>query len=142
MARLGRPGLSDAQRRELWDRWKAGDSISDIGRALFKHPGSVHEVLALGGGIYRPAPKRAASALTTHEREQISRGLASGQSCRQIAVDICCDGSQAPRKGEAPHVTAREMVFLQEWPSHVFQGKQMLLRNPYCVVEGVRPSNL
>ena len=88
MARLGRPGLSDMQRRELWDRWKAGDSISDIGRALFKHPGSVHGVLALGGGIYRPEPKRAASALTTHEREQISRGLAAGHSCRQIAADL------------------------------------------------------
>lgn len=88
MARLGRPGLSDLQRRELWDRWKAGDSISDIGRALFKHPGSVHGVLALGGGIYRPEPKRAASALTTQEREQISRGLAAGHSCRRIAAEL------------------------------------------------------
>ena len=88
MARLGRPGLSDMQRRELWDRWKAGDSISDIGRALFKHPGSVHGVLALGGGIYRPEPKRAASALTTQEREQISRGLAAGHSCRRIAAEL------------------------------------------------------
>ena len=70
MARLGRPGLSDAQRQELWERWKAGDSISDIGRALFKHPGAVHGVLPLDGGIYSPARKRAASALTTHEPTQ------------------------------------------------------------------------
>jgi len=87
MARLGRPG-SDAQRRELWERWKAGDSISEIGRALFKHPGSVHGVLALGGGIYRPERKRADCALTTHEREQISRGLAAAHSCRQIAAEL------------------------------------------------------
>ena len=53
MARLGRPGLSGAQRRELWERWKAGDSISEISRALFKNPGSVHGALAQGGGIYR-----------------------------------------------------------------------------------------
>ena len=77
-----------AEARELWDRWKAGDSISDTGRALFKHPGSVHGVLALGGGIYRPGPKRAASALTTQEREQISCGLAAGHSCRQIATEL------------------------------------------------------
>ncbi|AVO42360.1 IS30 family transposase [Simplicispira suum] len=99
MARLGRPGLSDAQRRELWERWKAGDSISDIGRALFKHPGSVHGVLALGGGIYSPARKRAASALTTHEREQISRGLAAGHSCRQIAAEL----------GRSPSTVSREI---------------------------------
>ena len=35
MARLGRPGLTDAQKRELWHRWKHGESLSDIGRALF-----------------------------------------------------------------------------------------------------------
>lgn len=99
MARLGRPGLSDAQRRELWERWKAGDSISDIGRALFKHPGSVHGVLALGGGIYRPARKRAASALTADDREQVSRGLAAGHSCRQIAAEL----------GRSPSTISREV---------------------------------
>lgn len=99
MARLGRPGLSDAQRRELWERWKAGDSISDIGRALFKNPGSVHGVLALGGGIYRPARKRAASALSAHDREQISRGLAAGHSFRQIAAGL----------GRSPSTISREV---------------------------------
>lgn len=99
MARLGRPGLSDAQRRELWERWKAGDSISDIGRALFKNPGSVHGVLALGGGIYRPARKRAASALSANDREQISRGLAAGHSFRQIAAGL----------GRSPSTISREV---------------------------------
>ncbi len=37
MARLGRPGgLSEARKQELWERWKAGESISDISRALKK----------------------------------------------------------------------------------------------------------
>lgn len=45
MARMGRPGMSDAQKRELWERWKAGESISQIGRALAKPPGSVFTVL-------------------------------------------------------------------------------------------------
>ena len=34
MARLGRPGLSATQKAELWRRWKKGESLSDIGRAL------------------------------------------------------------------------------------------------------------
>ena len=41
MARMGRPGLSSAQKAELWQRWKSGQSLSDIGRALGKHAGSV-----------------------------------------------------------------------------------------------------
>jgi IS30 family transposase len=98
MARLGRPGLSDAQQRDLWERWKAGESISDIGRAFFKHPGSIHGVLSLGGGIYRPERKRAPSALTLRDREQISRGLAVGLSYRQIAQQIARAPSTVSRE--------------------------------------------
>ncbi|GAD24604.1 transposase [Acidovorax sp. MR-S7] len=84
----------------MWERWKAGDSISDIGRALCKHPGSIHGVLALGGGIYRPERKRAPGALTMPEREHISRGLAAGCSCRQIAAEI----------GRSPSTVSREIA--------------------------------
>jgi len=45
MAGLGRPGLSAVRKKELWERWKAGESISDIARALEKPLGSVHGVL-------------------------------------------------------------------------------------------------
>lgn len=51
MAQMGRPGLSASQRAELWQRWKAGQSLSDIGRALGKHAGSVHGVVSSNGGI-------------------------------------------------------------------------------------------
>ena len=40
MARTGRPGLSLHQKKELWQRWKDGQSLSDIGRALGKHAAS------------------------------------------------------------------------------------------------------
>jgi hypothetical protein len=39
VARLGRPGgLSAAGKKELWKRWRAGEAISDIARALQKPP--------------------------------------------------------------------------------------------------------
>ncbi|MGH2796985.1 MAG: IS30 family transposase, partial [Thermoleophilaceae bacterium] len=44
MAQLGRPGLSAEQKRELWQRWKAGQSLSEIGRALEKQAASIHGV--------------------------------------------------------------------------------------------------
>ena len=50
MARTGRPGLSQQQKDELWQRWKEGQSLSDIGRALGKHAASVFGVLLAKGG--------------------------------------------------------------------------------------------
>jgi len=37
MARRGRRGLTHQQRIELWQRWKRGESLSDIGQAIGKH---------------------------------------------------------------------------------------------------------
>ena len=51
MPQMGRPGLSPQQKAELWARWKAGQSLSDIGRALGKHAASVFGVLLAKGGI-------------------------------------------------------------------------------------------
>jgi hypothetical protein len=59
--RLGRRyGLSAAQKTEIWRRWKAGESLHEIGRALGKNHGSIaflHIVLStlsvLEGGIHR-----------------------------------------------------------------------------------------
>ena len=88
MARMGRPGLTDRQRRELWERWKKGETLSDIGRALGKHPGSVFGVLRLSGGIYRHPRHRSERSLSLAEREEVSRGIAAGHSIREIARRI------------------------------------------------------
>ena len=85
VAEAPRRGLSPAQRAEMWARWKAGESMSDIGRALGKHPGSIFTFLAVQGGIARPSRCRAAWTLSAVDREQISRGLAAGDSLRAIA---------------------------------------------------------
>ena len=85
MAQRGRPGLSPEQKRELWSRWKAGESLSEIGRALGKQPGSIHGVVASNGGYVPAVHRRSARVLTITEREEISRGLAEGASLRRIA---------------------------------------------------------
>ena len=51
MAQRIRTGLSAEQKAELWRRWKAGESLSDIGRSLGKHAASIH-------GIVRPKAQR------------------------------------------------------------------------------------
>jgi len=88
MAQLGRPGLSVSQKAEAWQKWKIGQSLSDIGRALGKHAGSIYRIVSSHGGIL-PAPRRRSRlALTLTEREEISRGLAANKSIRQIAALI------------------------------------------------------
>lgn len=85
MAIMGRPGLTDGQRAELWERWKKGESLSDIGNAIGKHAGSVFGVLRTGGGIYQSPRCRSKRSLSKAEREEISRGIATGCSGREIA---------------------------------------------------------
>ena len=88
MAQIGRPGLSGERKAELWDRWKNGQSLSEIGNALGKHAASIFGVVARGGGIAPAARQRSRLALTMAEREEISRGIATGASIRQIALAI------------------------------------------------------
>jgi hypothetical protein len=86
VAKLGRPGgLSAAGKKELWERWRAGESISDIAQALQKPAGSIHGMLEATGGFSPPERRRRRCALTPAEREEISRGLATGESLRAIA---------------------------------------------------------
>lgn len=85
MAHVGRPGMTETQKDEVWRRWRTGESLSDIGRAVGKFPASIFGLLRLHGGITPLARHRAVRALTLAEREEISRGLAAGSSLRQIA---------------------------------------------------------
>lgn len=88
MAQMGRPGLSAAQKAELWDRWKRGQSHSDIGRALGKDPASIHGVIAAKGGFAPVMRRRSRWSLSAAEREEISRGIVSGRSMRAISGDL------------------------------------------------------
>ena len=81
-------GLSAPQKRELWNRWRKGQSLSEIGRALGKHAGSISGVLTIHGGISPPNRTRSSRALCLSEREDISRGLSVGLSFRKIANSI------------------------------------------------------
>ncbi len=99
MPRTGRPGLSAQQKKELWNRWKDGQSLSEIGRALGKHAGSIHGVLSASGGIFPREKQRRRDTLTLAEREEISRSLATQCSLRSIAE----------RLGRAPSTISREI---------------------------------
>jgi IS30 family transposase len=112
MAKRGRPGLSRVEKAELWNRWKAGECVSDIARAL-QVPGSrVHHVLACAGGIVPAARRRSSRALRMKEREEISRGIAAGDSARIIATrlqrPVCTVTRELARNGGRSAYRANE----------------------------------
>ncbi len=91
--------LGEMGRAELWRRWGMGATLTDISRGLgCSVPTVAHELRRCGG--FAPAPRRrAAQQLRAGEREEISRGLASACSLRQIAR----------RLGRAPSSVSREV---------------------------------
>jgi IS30 family transposase len=78
-------GLSAMQKSDMWRRWKAGQSLHEKGRAFGKSHSSIRCVVSLRGGIVPVTRRRSLLALTLPEREDISRGIASGSSIRKIA---------------------------------------------------------
>jgi IS30 family transposase len=78
-------GLSAIEKNKIWDRWKAGQTLHEIGRAFDKSHSSIRCLLLPRGGIPPKARRRSRLALTRSEREDISRGIASGSSIREIA---------------------------------------------------------
>ena len=81
-------GLSAIEKGEVWSRWKAGESLHEIGRAFDKPHSCIRAVLLLRGGIPPAARRRSRLALTFAEREDISRGIAAGSSIREIRSRI------------------------------------------------------
>ena len=82
----------------MWNRWKAGQSLHAIGRALGKDHVVIRFLLARHGGIAPPARRRSQRVLTLAEREDISRGIASGCSIRVIAQGLSRASSTVSRE--------------------------------------------
>src|SRR2546428_11786886 len=87
MARVSRIRFTPRQKVELWERWKSGQCVADIARALERRNKSgVYRLLALTGGIAPPPRRRAPLALSLAEREEISRRTRPGRPRRPSAA--------------------------------------------------------
>mgnify|MGYP000302939386 FL=1 len=84
---------------ELWDKYKNGDSLRSIARSIDRPSSTIYKRFAPTGGI-RPAPRiRSKIALSLEEREEISRGIVSNLSIREIAFQL----------GRSPSTISREV---------------------------------
>jgi IS30 family transposase len=84
----------------LWSRWLLGENSVQISTVLGCNKATVIWHIARTGGLRPPERRRAARHLPAAEREDISRGLARGESLRAIAG----------RLGRAPSTISRELA--------------------------------
>ncbi len=92
--------FTEDERVEVWDRWQAGDAYRLIGRDLGRSAASIRAFVESWGGV-RPEPRRRSLRhLSFDEREEISRGVAAGNSLRMVAA----------RLGRAPSTISRELT--------------------------------
>ena len=90
---------SAARRVEVWARWARGETVCAIARAVgVSHP-AVGKMLRRRAGMSPPVWRRSPRALSSGDREEISRGLAAGTSFRALARQL----------GRAPSTLSREV---------------------------------
>jgi hypothetical protein len=80
--------VTSAERAELWRRYKAGETVLGIGRALGQRTSNLYRVLQATGGIAPPQRTRSPRVLSFSECEEISRGIAAGDTLRAIARSL------------------------------------------------------
>lgn len=95
---MAQPGLSAEQKQELWRRWKAGQGLKEIAEALERTAPGLRWRIERTGGFMPAERRRHRLALSLAEREEISRGLASGQSIRAIAGSLGRPASTVSRE--------------------------------------------
>lgn len=100
MARA-RKRLTIQETRELWSRWKQGQTLAEISAALGgRAKSSLFVTLQRSGGVAPPQRARSSRHLSAQEREEISRGLVAGDSVRSLARQL----------GRSPSTISREIA--------------------------------
>lgn len=80
--------LTAAEKAEIWARRNRGEPVWMIARHIDRDRGSVRREIASAGGVQPHLPRRPLGQLRELEREEISRGLAKGESCRALAAKM------------------------------------------------------
>lgn len=97
---MSRRSFTPEERAALWCFWKNGLPLTQIAQRLDRAAPVILGVLKRDGGFEPRTRRRASRCLQAIEREEISRGLASGLSIRQIGR----------RLGRAASTVAREVA--------------------------------
>jgi DNA-binding CsgD family transcriptional regulator len=113
-------GLSAAQKSDMWCRWRAGQSLHEIGRAFGKNHSSIRCLVSHHGGFVPAVRRRSLLALTQRERKEISRGLVSGSSIREIAR--CLDRTASTVSREVARHVGRSVYRANQADSEAWES--------------------
>ncbi len=91
--------FSEEERQTIWDMREAGVPVKRIAKHLGRQNVSLRKFIADAGGKRPTARQRSELRLSREEREEISRGLAAGDSIRAIAEAL----------GRCPSTVCREV---------------------------------
>jgi IS30 family transposase len=91
--------FSEEERQTIWDMREAGVPVKRIAKHLGRQNVSLRKFIADAGGKRPTARQRSELRLSLEEREEISRGLAAGESIRAIAEAL----------GRCPSTVCREV---------------------------------
>ncbi len=91
--------FSEEERQTIWDMREAGVPVKRIAKHLGRQNVSLRKFIADAGGKRPTARQRSELRLSLEEREEISRGLAAGDSIRAIAEAL----------GRSPSTVCREV---------------------------------
>ena len=88
--------IKDVRRRELTEAWQIealrriglGESTKSVAQSMGRAPITVNRLLLATAGFVPRPRTRSVLRLSLAEREEISRGLESGSSCRAIALGL------------------------------------------------------
>jgi len=126
--------LSWSERNELWARWRRGQTLREIARALRRVSSSVYDVVGAEGGVAPRPRKRSRLALTMAEREEVSRQIARGLSLRAISHSL----------RRAPSTISREVTRNQGRPLYRAAAADRRAwfqsRRPQCCRFATRPA--
>src|ERR1700727_420673 len=126
-------GLSAIEKSDIWCRWKAGESLHEIGRVFDKPHSSIRCLLLPRGGIPAAARRRSRLTLTLSEREDISGGIASGSPLREIARGL--DRAASTVRGEISRHGGRAVYRAHEADDHAWDWA---LRPKKCLLSANR----
>ena len=88
MDRRTRIQYTETDKALMWDRWQKGESLQTIAQLFGRNHSAVSNILSRTGGIRPPDRTRSKSSLTLPEREEISRGVVTGNTLRSIAATL------------------------------------------------------
>jgi transposase, IS30 family len=92
------PFVTAPERSEIRRRILAGARRRDVAAALGRAPSTINAVVRQAGGVPPRRTFRSTVRLSLEEREEISRGLTSGQSLRLIGARLGRAGSTIARE--------------------------------------------